>query len=157
MNVQYFVKAQTAPTEEACTFVCVDARFAPAAIRSLVQYTSPALWLSEEDWHRGYQKATAYLEGLLMPCGETIVNNIIAARGIDPAAPRDPVFGTPLTPAAGTTLLDLFTTLQGPRGTPGAALDAIASAAELGAQNTAEGLGVGDPDGLLLELLLLAL
>lgn len=156
-NATYFIAAQAAPTEEACTFVALDARMVPAILSGIVRYISPAAWLSDEDWHRGYQKSAKAMEALLSDCGTVIVNNIIAARGIDPAAPRDPVYGTPLAPAEGTTLLDIFATLQGARGTPGAALDAIATAAELGAQNTAEGLGVGSDDGLLLELLLLAL
>lgn len=156
-KADYFVSKQTAPTEEACIFVGLDARMVPSTLRGLSTYLSSAVWVSDEDWYRGYQATARQMEALLNDCSAFIVNNIIAARGIDPAAPRDPVYGTPVAPAAGTTLLDIFGTLQGPRGTPGAALDAIATAAELGAQNTAEGLGVGSDEGLLLELLLLAL
>lgn len=156
-KVDYFVKAQIAPTEEACTFVAMDARMVPAILQGLTRYTGAAFWLSDEDARRGYQKTAATMEALLMDCGAEIVNNIIAARGLDPAAPRDAVYGVPLTSTPGSTLLDLYTTLQGPRGTPGTALDAIATAAEAGAQATAKGLGVEalDDVGFLAQLLLI--
>lgn len=157
-KVDYFKSAQAAPTEEACTLVSMDARMVPALLSGLLPYTERALWLSAEDWHRGYQKSAKAMEALLNDCGEAIVNNIIALRGIDPAAPRDEVYGTPLAPPAGSSLLDVFNTLQGARGTPGQALDAIATAAEQTRDTAAQGLGVGgDPEDLVLLAQLLAI
>lgn len=156
-RVDYFRAAQVSPPDEICELAEIDTRMVPAYISGLYTYTTISFWQSEADYIDGYNRIAIAIERLLMPCGKDIVNNIIALRGIDPAAPRDEIYGTPLTSPQGSTLLDVFNTLQGERGTPGAALDAIATAAEQTRDATTKGLGIGDnPDDLVLLAQLLA-
>lgn len=137
---RYYLPKQKAPVDRTEVLCDVNVSYIPAVLRAIDSIKTASFWASETEAERGYREMCLFQWGLLMSSGEIIVNNLIALRGIDPAAPRDEVYGTPLAPPQGSALLDLFTTLQGPAGTPGAALAGIKAATEATAQATQQGL-----------------
>lgn len=153
-RVNYFEKAQIAPEDERCILIPFDAAYLPMVLSRIETAKGRSWFVDQENAERGYERLTALQWGMLMDCGQALINNIIALRGIDPTAPRDPDTGTPIAPPTGSTLLDIYTTLQGASGTPGSLLERIATATEATQAATVEGLGTDLEDGaLLLQLL----
>lgn len=153
-KVDYFLSAQIAPEPTDCVLVGLSARYVPALLRGQSQYLTSALWEDDAAWFAGYQATAETMEGLLMDCGAAIVNNIIALRGIDPTAPRDPDTGVPLTSPTGSTIQDLYNTWQFGPTTPGTALNSISLNTAQTAQATQQGLLTETGDEALLGLLL---
>lgn len=106
-KVDYFLSRQDAPIDDTCILVNLTRSLVPAHLNGLSRYLSRAYWNDETEWFAGYQITLLEMESILMPCGEEIVNNLIALRGILPDAPRDEVFGVPIDPPFGTTILSL--------------------------------------------------
>jgi hypothetical protein len=153
-KVDYFISEQLAPDSSDCVLVGLPVRYIPALLRGQSQYLGRALWASDTDWATGYQGTALMMESLLMDCGEFIINNIIALRGIDPLAPRDDATGVPINPPTGSTLRDLYDTFQSGGVSPGARLATIDTSTAQTAQATQQGLLTETGDDALLGLLL---
>lgn len=155
-KVNYFEKEQIAPDDYRTIMVCMPVRYVPSIISALETRKTRSFWSTQEDFIRAYEVLNEVQLMLLQGCADEIVNNIIALRGIDPSAARDEIYGVPLAPPQGTSLLDVFATFQGTAGTPGEALGAIAQSTEETAISVREGLGTdGDDLAFLSQLLLL--
>lgn len=139
-KVDYFVSAQTAPAESACTLVELDARYTPALVQGLVRYLGPSFWLSPEDFERGYQATAAQIEALMGNCTEAIVRTLAMMMGYPPDVPLDPVYGTPQLTGDGTNLSELRYDFYDGARAPGVTLRAIRDATERTATATEQGL-----------------
>ena len=154
-NANYFIKAQALPQPSGCILVELEGAAVPYLIGGLLTRLSPSVWLSDEDAAGAYQLLLAQMEAILSDCAAFLVNNIIAARGIDPAAPRDPATGVPALPPLGTTLADLYGALTFNERTAADYLSTIDQQTADTAEATQEGLL--SEDGVLLQLLLAAI
>lgn len=154
---RFYLPKQNAPVDRTDIMCDVNVNYVPCVLRAIDGIKSAPFWASETEAERGYRELCLFQWGLLMSSGEFIVNNLIALRGIDPAAPRDEVYGTPIAPPEGSTLLDLFSTLQGEAGTPGAALGRITAATEATATATQQGLLVEEGGETVARIAQLAL
>lgn len=152
-KVDYFVSQQTAPPEADCVLVGLDARYVPYLLRIGLTQLSRSVWLSDEDYARGYQGTLAWMEAILMDCGTAIVNNIIALRGIPLDAPRDATTGVPVGTFTGSTLTDIYSTGVFDGRTTANLLTEIELHTERNAQATEDGLLTDENVALLAQLL----